>query len=118
MYLVIAFLCQLDKINDLLIKMRSKGMTGGTLMDAVGMRHAMPRAFDVPLIASLDSIFNKTGELNKILLSVVETQGEANQLMDLIEEVFGDLHKPNTGMVITLKLENVRGFDRWLPEEK
>jgi len=113
MYLVIAFLCKLDKVNELIIKMREKGFMGGTWIDGVGMGRVMTKAFDVPLIASLRSIFDEATELNKILFCVVENETNMTELLNLIGEVMGDLSKPDTGLVISMQLEQVMGFTHW-----
>lgn len=112
MFLVIAFLSRLGKINDLIIKMKEKGFSSGTLVDSVGLRRVIPKAMDVPLIASLSSIFNEENEMGKILFCVVENEKLAIELIDLIEDVFEDLHKPHTGLVVSVKLDHVRGFDK------
>ena len=47
MYAVIAFLSQTEKVHELVQKMKSEGFTGGTLFDAVGLKRAIPKAFDI-----------------------------------------------------------------------
>ena len=113
MYLLIAFLSQTEKVHELIRKMKTDGFTGGTLFDGVGMKRAIPKAFDKPLVASLHSIFEEEGHINKVLLSVVENEGEVQKLTEIIESVMGDLHKPDTGLIIAFKLDLVRGYDRW-----
>jgi hypothetical protein len=112
MYLVIAFISRVQKINDLILKMQERGFTGGTLIDSVGMKHAAPIAMDIPLIASLHSIFIEEGEISKTLFCLVENPVQVNQLMDLIEESVGNLDSPNTGLAFSFKVDQVRGYKR------
>ncbi|MCD6217777.1 hypothetical protein J7L05_07940 [bacterium] len=113
MYILISFLSKTEKANDLVHKMREHGFTGGTLFDGVGMRKVMPKVFDVPLVASLHSIFEEKGQINKVLFCVLENMEEVKKLSSIIEDVMGDLHKPNTGLIIAFKLDYVKGYDRW-----
>ena len=112
MFLVIAFISKVDKISNLILKMRERGFTGGTLTDSVGMKHAIPKAIDIPLVASLHSLFRDEGEINKTLMCVVENQDQVNQLMDLIEESIGNLHNPNTGLAFSFEIDKVRGYKK------
>lgn len=113
MYLLISFLSQTEKVHELVKKMKENGFTGGTLFDAVGLKRAIPKAFDIPLVASLHSIFEAEGHINKVLLTVLENEDEVKKLSGLIEDVMGDLHQPNTGLIIAMKLDLVKGYDRW-----
>ena len=113
MYAVIAFLSQTEKVHELVQKMKSEGFTGGTLFDAVGLKRAIPKAFDIPLVASLSSLFDEEGDINKVLLSVVEDENEVKKLTGIIENIMGDLHQPDTGLIIAFKIDMVIGYDRW-----
>jgi len=110
MYLVIAFISKVEKISQVILKMKHRGFSGVTLIDSVGMKQALPVAMDIPLVASLGNIFNNEGEISKIMLCVVENQDQANQLMDLIEEIIGNLDIPNTGLAFSIEIGNVRGY--------
>ena len=113
MYLLIAFISQTERAHDLIHKMKENGFTGGTIFDGVGMKKIIPKMYAVPLVASLHTIFKEDGEVSKVLFSVVENMEEVHQLTDIIEEVIGDLHSPDTGLVIAHKLDFVKGYDRW-----
>ncbi|MFH1514488.1 MAG: hypothetical protein ABIG42_03415 [bacterium] len=113
MYLLIAFMSETEKANNLIHKMKENGFNGGTLFDGVGLKKIIPKIYDVPLVASLHSIFKEDGEMSKVLFCVVENMEEVHQLTDIIEELVGDLHNPSTGLVIAHKLDFVKGYDRW-----
>jgi hypothetical protein len=113
MYLLIAFISKTEKVHEIIQKMVERGFTGCTIFDGTGMKHAIPRSFDVPLIASLHSLFNQEGQINKILFCVVENENEVHQLTDIIEQAIGNLDEPDTGLVIAHKLDFVKGYNRW-----
>lgn len=113
MYLLIAFISKTDKVHEVVQKMAENGFTGCTVFDGSGMRSVFPRSFDIPLVASLHSIFDQEGQINKILFSVVENEDEVHQLTELIEQVIGDLNKPDTGLIVAHKLDFVKGYNRW-----
>jgi nitrogen regulatory protein PII len=113
MYLLIAFISKTEKVHEVIQKMAMLGFTGCTIFDGSGLKSAIPRSYDIPLVASLHSIFDQVGQINKILFAVVENEDEVHQLTDIIEQVIGNLHEPNTGLVIAHKLDFVKGYDRW-----
>lgn len=113
MYLLIAFISKTEKVHELIHKMKENGFTGGTFFDGVGMKKIITKIYAAPLVASLHAIFKEDGQVSKVLFSVVENIEEVYQLTDIIEEVIGDLHNPDTGLVIANKLDFVKGYDRW-----
>jgi hypothetical protein len=113
MYLLIAFLSKVDRINDLVHKMKEQGFTGATFSDGAGMSRVLPKVFDMPLVASLHSIFEEDGKVSKVIFCVLENEEEVKKLAALIEDIVGDLNEPDTGLVVAHKLDFVKGYNRW-----
>ena len=73
MYLLIAFISKVEKTQEIINRMKEEGFTGGTWLDGVGMRNIIPKAIDMPIIASLSSLFEDEGDMNKNIIEDHQT---------------------------------------------
>jgi nitrogen regulatory protein P-II 1 len=110
---LLVFICNKpEKLEELLEGFLEVGITGGTILDSLGMGRIL--ATEVPIFAGLrESMFGSAASSNKTILSVVKDQAQVQAAFDIIEEVCGGLDQPGTGIAFTLTVDEVRGL---LPE--
>ena len=106
---LLIFICnQPDKLEEVLERFLEVGLTGATVVDTVGMGQIL--STEVPIFAGFRSMFRGASSVNKTILSVVNEPGKVRDALLIIEEIFGGLDKPGSGIVFTVPIENVRGL--------
>jgi nitrogen regulatory protein P-II 1 len=106
---LLVFICnQPDKLEEVLEGFLEVGVTGATVVDTVGMGQIL--STEVPIFAGFRSMFRGASTVNKTILSVVDEPGKVKEALAIIEEIFGGLDRPGSGIVFTIPIENVRGL--------
>ncbi len=104
LFCVVKDYLQLDMILEGFIEM---GITGATVLDARGMAQVL--SSDVPIFASLSSLFPGGSANSHIILSVLEAR-KVDGVMKLIEDICGDFSAPGSGILFTVPVTHVRGL--------
>ena len=106
---LLVFICnQPDKLEEVLEGFLEVGVTGATVVDTVGMGQIL--STEVPIFAGFRSMFRGASTVNKTILSVIEEPSKVTDALMIIEEIFGGLDTPGSGIVFTVPIENVRGL--------
>lgn len=106
---LLVFICnQPDKLEELLEGFLEVGVTGATVLDTVGMGQIL--STEVPIFAGFRSLFRGASTVNKTILSVIDQPSKVRAALDIINEIFGGLDQPGSGIVFTVPIENVRGL--------
>jgi nitrogen regulatory protein PII len=106
---LLIFICnQPDKLEDVLEGFLEVGLTGATVIDTVGMGQIL--STEVPIFAGFRSMFRGASSVNKTILSVINEPDKVRDALLIIEEIFGGLDTPGSGIVFTVPIENVRGL--------
>jgi len=113
MKLLVFILNQTALLETFLSRLAEEGIRGATILSSTGMARALSDSGDATLsfFASLRTILDPANVENKTILTVV-TDEQVKIVLDVIEEVVGDLSKPNTGIVFTLPIDMVKGIDK------
>ena len=100
------------RLEDLLTGFLEIGVTGATVVDGQGMGQVISR--DVPIFAGLKTLFPGAEGASQVILSVVPDD-LVESAFALIDEVYGSLAEPGTGIAFTLPVDAVRGFTTDVP---
>jgi nitrogen regulatory protein PII len=106
---LLIFICnQPDKLEEVLEGFLEVGVTGATVIDTVGMGQIL--STEVPIFAGFRALFRGASTVNKTILSVIDDPAKVQEALDIIDEIFGGLDQPGSGIVFTVPIENVRGL--------
>jgi len=106
---LLVFICnQPDMLEEVLEGFVEVGVTGATVIDTVGMGQIL--SSEVPIFAGFRSMFRGSSTVNKTILSVIDEPAKVDDALHIIEEIFGGLGDPGSGIVFTVPIDNVRGL--------
>lgn len=109
MKLLIFILNNNDILEKLLKAISSAGIRGGTTIESKGMGRQLSKTDDSPLFGSIRKFFNPDRENNTTLLFALNEE-QVKIVVKIINEIVGDLSKPNTGILFVLPIEYVEGL--------
>ncbi len=116
MELIVAIIENSEDVSPILDRFYEEGIPGATVIDSRGMGH---------MIADHTSIFSRFSDLtggegaskhNNVLLTLVDDEEKIEKAISIIDEIVGDLDKPDTGLVFTIPVDRVAGFNTPLTE--
>jgi hypothetical protein len=95
------------RVEDLLLAFVEEGVTGATVLDARGMGQIL--GSEVPIFASLRGLFPGS-VLDSHVVMAAMTQTKGAHCLDLIEQRFGPLSDPGSGIAWIMPLGRVVGL--------
>lgn len=105
MQLLILVLNKTEKLNDLLLSLESKGVTGGTILDSTGMAKFLYGSNgDTSMFGSMYMLMNEGRPMNKTILMALEEE-KVETAKSAIREVC-DFSKPGVGVMFTLPISS------------
>ncbi|MCD6501831.1 hypothetical protein J7L01_04465 [bacterium] len=111
MYLLIFVLEQNSLLPEILERLYKAGVKGTTVLNSVGMgRLLLQYGRTSPVGNLVKEKLRKGNYTNKTLFAVVRSEDILDKAIDVINEVVGDLEKPDTGILFTIKLDRVIGL--------
>ncbi len=115
MSLVLFVLNDPEKLNDLLTAWEEAGITGATVMFNTGLgrlRAAEGLRDDIPLIPSLSDFFDHPEQHGRTIFTVVDEDALVERLVEITQQIVGDLSQPGTGLLIVLPVTRVYGLEK------
>jgi nitrogen regulatory protein PII len=113
-HLVVLIVNEPEDCPALLDAWEAAGVRGITILNSSGLgrvRRAGLRE-DLPLIPSLEDLFQSEEIYHRMLLSVVEDQEMVDRLVKVTKEITGDLDRPHSGFMFVVPVSQVYGLDR------
>ncbi|MCS6845918.1 MAG: hypothetical protein NZ528_16610 [Caldilineales bacterium] len=113
-FMVVVVLDNVDQCMPLLDAWEAAGARGVTILESsgIGRMRRMHMRDDLPLMPSLQRILKAEEHRHRTLFSVVETEEEAQRLVEAAERVVGDFSRPDTGLLFVVPLWQVRGLHK------
>ncbi|MGH7475885.1 MAG: P-II family nitrogen regulator [Longimicrobiales bacterium] len=108
MQLLIAVVNQEEQLDEILSGFLELGITGATIISSQGMGRVL--SHDIPLFAGLKSLVSGSRPLNRTIFSVIAEDAKVDGALALLEEVFGNLGDPATGIAFTIPVTRVVGL--------
>jgi len=111
MKLLVFILNKTEVLEVFLSRLAEEGIGGATILSSTGMARALAESSALSFFSSLRTILDPPKEENKTILTVVNNK-QIDIVLRVIDEVVGDLKKPNTGIVFTLPIDMVKGLNQ------
>ncbi len=115
MFLVLFVLDDPEKLNDLLDAWEKAGIPGATIMHSSGLGRIRLNGGlrdDMPLIPSLDALFEHEESLSRTLFTVLPDDSYVEKVVQATQHVVGDLSRPHTGFLVVLPVAQVYGLEK------
>lgn len=111
MHMVLLVINNLDECTPVLDAWESVGVGGITIIESAGLgrvRKAGIRA-DLPLMPSLSDFFRTPEHRHRTIFTVVDDEAIVDQLIEVTEEIVGDLESPDNGLLFVLPVSRAIG---------
>jgi nitrogen regulatory protein PII len=105
--LLVAVINDAEKVDEILSGFLELGITGATIVGSEGMGRIL--SHDIPIFAGLQTLISGSRPQNRTIFSVVP-RDRVDPAIELLQDVFGDLGSPATGIVFTLPVDRVVGL--------
>jgi nitrogen regulatory protein P-II 1 len=106
--LLIAVINHPEKLDEILSGFVELGITGATILNSEGMGHVL--AQDVPIFAGITALAAYSRARNYTIFSVIREPEKVDRVINLLQEICGNLEDPATGIVFTLPATRVVGL--------
>ena len=113
-YLVVLIVDDLDDCPAVLDAWEAAGVLGVTILASTGigrMRRAGLRD-DMPLMPSLQDLFESEEVQHRTLLSVVDSQELVDKMIAISQQVIGNLEDPHTGFLFVVPVIQSYGLGK------
>ncbi len=97
-----------EKLEEVLEGLVEIGVTGASILDVRGMFEYL--ADEIPIFAGFRNLIEDKNPTNKMIISVIKDDQLLREAMDVIEEVYGSFSNPNTGIMFSIKIGDIRGL--------
>ncbi len=97
-----------DKLEEVLEGLIEVGVTGGTVVDSVGMGHIIE---DVPLFAGMRNVFRAARSRNNMVFSVIP-DGQAAEALAVLDKVLDCSQGRGKGIAFTVPIDAAIGVRR------
>ena len=111
MKLMVIILNKIEVLEHLLKQLAEIGVSGATIMPSTGMAKALMDCNDYSFLNSLRVILDPDREESRTVFAIIDDELET-PAMDCVEKEVGDLSNPNTAIVFTLPVLNIRGINK------
>ena len=105
MKLLVIVLNDPEMLEDVLEGLIETGVSGGTVVDSVGMGHIIE---DVPLFAGMRSLFKTAKPRNNIIFSVIGNS-QARESLDVLEKILSCSQDKGKGIAFVLPIDAAIG---------
>lgn len=106
--LLIAVINQEEKLDEILSGMIELGVTGATIVGSEGMGRVL--SHDIPIFAGLETLASRSRPQNQTIFSVIREDDKVEGVLNLIQEICGNLSNPATGIAFTIPVNRVVGL--------
>lgn len=107
MHLLVIVLGREEHLDDVLTLLIEHGVTGGTVIETVGMGRIV--AHEIPVFTGLRHLIDVGRPYNKTIFSVIEDDSIFDHLVPQIESICGNFDEPGTGVVFTVPIGRAKG---------
>ena len=115
MFLILFVLHDTSKLEQILKCWSDAGVKGTTILLSTGFKRIGKSNIlseDIPLIFNLADILEHEEKTNRTLFSVVKDEETVDRVINVTQELIGDLNQPNTGILTVLPVSRAYGLER------
>lgn len=106
--LLVCIISHEKRVEDVLEALLDAGIARASIVDVRGMLEYL--ADEIPLFAGFRTLLEDSGKNNKMIVSVVENAQKITEAFNIIEDIYGDFAKTNTGIMFSLDISDIRGL--------
>lgn len=112
MKLFVVILNKTEKLDDLITEYMNVGITGSTILSSTGMARVLANCTEeIPFLKSIHSLINPERQKNKTILTVLRDE-QLETAVQVAENIIGDIHKKDTGIIFSIPLDFVKGLQK------
>jgi nitrogen regulatory protein PII len=105
--LLVAVINEPEKLDEILSGFLELGVTGATVISSEGMGRLL--SHDIPIFAGLQTLLSGSRPKNRMIFSVVP-ESLVDEILELLQDVCGNLASPATGIAFVLPVDRVVGL--------
>jgi nitrogen regulatory protein PII len=109
MKLVVYVMNDVRLLEQFLKDLNDHGIKGATIIPSTGMARKLSESDDMRFIGTLKSLFDHPRIESNVIL-IVLPDDLVDEAYRCIERVAGDMTQPNSGIVLTLPIDHVKGY--------
>lgn len=109
MQMLVLVLNKTEVLEELLKSMTHNSINGATILESTGMAHALFAKEDTAFLGSLRLLLDPEHEKNKTIFMVLKDD-MVDTAIRVIENVVGDLSRPDTGVIFTMPVGRCVGI--------
>jgi nitrogen regulatory protein PII len=111
-YMVLLIVDDLNICPTVLDAWEATKVPGITILESTGMGRLRKGGIrdDIPMMPSINELFRSREYRHRTIFSVVEGEEMVDRLVEISQEILGDLNDPNTGMLFVLPVSRVIGL--------
>lgn len=111
-YMVLLVINDLDDCPAVLDAWDAAEAPGITILESTGLGRIRRSSLrdDIPMMPSLSDIFRSREQRHRTLFSVVEGEEMVERLIATSQEILGDMHDPDTGVLFVLPVSRAIGL--------
>lgn len=123
MKLLVFVLNNINKLDELLVELSRKGLSGATIINSIGIAQSLYKSknsntYESVIISSLKALLDSNDHHeNKTIFAVVDEPQE-KIFYEAVEKVVGSLSKENSGIIFTVPVDSVMGLSSQRDKEK
>ncbi|MCK7499335.1 MAG: hypothetical protein MZW92_59450 [Comamonadaceae bacterium] len=113
MKLMIYVMNNVNQLDPFLHQLKAAGIKGATILDSTGMGRKLAENDDLgfDLFGSLRAFLDNPRAASKLILMALE-DNQVDIVSAIIDNVAGDLTKPNTGIFFTVPIDFIKGYKK------
>jgi nitrogen regulatory protein PII len=113
-YLVVLVVNDIDHYSDILDAWEKAGVLGVTVLVSTGLGHIRRAGLrdDIPLMPSLQDLFENEEVHHRTMLSVVDSQELVDKMVAITQRIIGSLEDPHTGFLFVVPVIQAYGLGK------
>lgn len=108
MKLLILVLEKVEKMEEVLVRLRESGICGATILNSTGMAKTLAASGEEYLFGSLRRFLDLDRKESRTMFVLLKAD-QIQVAINAIEDVVGDLDQPDTGIVMTVPIDGFKG---------
>jgi nitrogen regulatory protein PII len=111
-YMVLLIVDDLNICPSVLDAWDAAKVPGITILESTGLGKIREDNIrdDIPMLPSLSDLFRSREQRHRTIFSVVEGEEMVDRLVEITQEILGDLDNPDTGVLFVLPVSRAIGF--------
>jgi nitrogen regulatory protein PII len=111
-HMVMLIINNLDECDPVLDAWEAVGVGGITILESGGLGRARQAATreDLPLMPRLADFFHHAEHRHRTIFTVVDDEKVVDRLLEVTEQIVGDLDEPDNGILFVLPVVRVKGL--------